>query len=93
MSQTHVTSHFMQPNPFSSSTGTAPNFVIPVVSQTYGAPLSNPFGLGGPSHPTPFATFLDSGNLLKHWADAITGKKNDPLLEWKLAQYNGDPLQ
>ena len=26
-------------------------------------------------------------------ADAITCRKNDPLPEWKLSQYNGDPLQ
>ena len=32
-------------------------------------------------------------DLIKQLADAITSKKNDPLPEWKLSQYNGDPLQ
>ena len=48
---------------------------------------------GGPPHPTPSAPSLDSVDLIKQLADAITCKKNDPLPEWKLSQYNGDPLQ
>ena len=39
------------------------------------------------------APSLDSADLIKQLADAITCKKNDPLPEWKLSQYNGDPLQ
>ena len=31
--------------------------------------------------------------MIRELADAITRRKNDPLPEWKLAQYNGDPLQ
>ena len=91
--QNYVTSDFMQANPFSSSAGTAPTFVTPIIPQTYGATVPNPLCWGGPPHPTPSAPSLDSAVLIKQLADAITCKKNDPLPEWKLSQYNGDPLQ
>ena len=83
----------MQANPFSSSTGTAPTFVTPSIPPTYGATVPNRLRWGGPPHPTPSAPSLDSADLIKRLADAITCKKNDPLPEWKLSQYNGDPLQ
>ena len=91
--QNYVTSDFMQANPFSSSTGTAPTFVTPIIPSTYGATVPNPLCWGSPPHPTPSAPSLDSADLIKQLADAITCKKNDPLPEWKLSQYNGDPLQ
>ena len=91
--QNYVTSDFMQANPFSSSTGTAPTFVTPIIPPTYGATVPNPLCWGGKPHPTPSSPSLDSADLIKQLADAITCKKNDPLPEWKLSQYNGDPLQ
>ena len=91
--QNYVTSDFMQENPFSSSAGTAPTFVTPIIPPTYGATVPNPLCWGGPPHPTPSAPSLDSADLIKQLAEAITCKKNDPLPEWKLSQYNGDPLQ
>ena len=91
--QNYVTSDFMQANPFSSSTGTAPTFVTAIIQPTYGDTIPNPLCSGGPSHPTPSAPLLDSADLIKQLADAITFKKNDPLPEWKLSQYNGDPMQ
>ena len=83
----------MQANPFSSSTGTAPTFVTPIIPPTYGATVPNLLCWGGPPHPTPSAHSLDSKDLIKQLTDAITCKKNDPLPEWKFSQYNGDPLQ
>ena len=83
----------MQANPFSSSTGTAPTFVTLIIPPMYGSTVPNPLCWGGPPHPTPSAPSLDSADLIKHLADVITCKKNDPLPEWKLSQYNGDPLQ
>ena len=91
--QIYITSDFMQANPFSSTTGTAPTFVTLIIPPTYGATVPNPLCWGGPSHPTTSALSLDSADLIKHLADAITRKKNDPLTERKLSQYNGDPLQ
>ena len=80
-SQNYVTSDFLQTNPFSSSTGTAPTFVTPISPPTYGATVPNPLCWGGPPHPTPSAPFLDSADLINQLADAITCKKNDPLPE------------
>ena len=91
--QNYVTSDFMQANPFSSSTGTALTFVTSIIPPRYGATVPNPLCWGGPPHPTPSAPSLDSADLIKLLADAITCKKNDPLPEWKLSQCNGDPLQ
>ena len=83
----------MQANPFSSSTGTVPTFVIPIIPPTYGATVPNPLCWGGPPHPTPSVPSLGSADLIKQLADAITCKKNYPLPEWKLSEYSGDPLQ
>ena len=83
----------MQANPFSSSTGSAPTFVTLIIPPTYGATVPNPLCSVGPPHSTPSAPSLDSADLIKQLADAITCKKNDPLPEWKLSQYNGDHLQ
>ena len=82
----------MQANSFSSSTGTAPTFVTPIIPPTYGATVPNPLCWGGPPHPTPSAPSLDSADLIKQLADSITCKKNDPWPGWKLSEYNGDPL-
>ena len=38
-------------------------------------------------------SIAENASLIRELADAITSKKKDPLPEWQLAQYNGDPLQ
>ena len=48
---------------------------------------------GGPPHPTPPAPASENASLIKALTDALNSKRNDPLPEWKLSQYNGDPLQ
>ena len=58
--QNYVTSDFKQANPFSSSTGTAPTFVIPIIPPTYADTVPDPLCWGGPPHPTPSAPSLDS---------------------------------
>ena len=83
----------MQANLFSSSTGTAPTFVTPIIPPTFGAIVPNPLRWGGPPHPTLSAPSLDSADLIKLLTDAINCKKNDPLPERKLSQNNVDPLQ
>ena len=47
----------------------------------------------GPQVSAPDPPIPDNASLIRGLADAITSKKNDPLPECKLAQYNGDPLQ
>ena len=88
-SQSYVTD-FIQPNPFSSCTGTATTSVTPIIPPTYGATAPNPLCWGGPSHPIPSAPSLD---LIEQLTDAITCKKNNPVPELKMSQYNGDTLQ
>ena len=80
-------------NPFSTTTNIAPPFVTPVIHPTYGhtAPMS--LCWGGPSHPTPPAPASENASLIKAFTDALSSKRNDPLPEWKLSQYSGDPLQ
>ena len=44
--------------------------------------------MSAPAPPIP-----DNASLIRELADAITSKRNDPLPEWKLAEFNGDPLK
>ena len=67
--QNYVTSDFMQANPFSSSTGTAPTFVTPIIPPTYGAAFPNPLCGDGPPHPT-FGSFFG----LCGFAKAVGGR-------------------
>ena len=83
----------MQAKPFISSTGIAPTFVTPIIPPTYGATVPKSLCWGCSPHPTHSASSSDSADLIKQLAKAGTCKKNDPLPEWKLSQYNGDPLQ
>ena len=80
-------------NPFSTTTNIAPPFVTAVIYPTYGhtAPIS--LCWGGPPHRTPPAPASENASLNKAFTDALSSKRNDPLPEWKLSQYNGDPLQ
>ena len=80
-------------NPFSTTTNIAPPFVMPVIHPTYGRTAPIALCWGGPPHPTPPAPVSENASLIKAFTDALTSKRNDPLSEWKLSQYNGDPLQ
>ena len=80
-------------NPFSTTTNIAPPFVTPVIHPTYGHTAPIPLCWGGPTNPTPPATTSENARLIKAFTDALSNKRNDPLPEWKLSQYNGDPLQ
>ena len=80
-------------NPFSTTTNIAPPFVTPVIHPTYGHTAPIPLCWGGPPHPTPPAPASENTSLIKAFTDALSSKRNDPLPEWKLSQYSGDPLQ
>ena len=80
-------------NPFSTTTNIAPPFVTPVIHPTYGHTAPIPLCWDGPPHPTPPTPASENASLIKALTDALTSKRNDPLPEWKLSQYNGDPLQ
>ena len=38
-------------------------------------------------------TIADNASLIRELADSVTSKKNDPPPDWKLAEFNGDPLK
>ena len=80
-------------NPFSTTTNIAPPFVTPVIHPAHGHTAPIPLCWGGPPHPTPPAPASENASLIKAFTDALTSKRNDPLPEWKLFRYNGDPLQ
>ena len=69
-----------QENPIATTSNIVLGLATPVFQPTY--PYVEP-------PPIPDNASL----MIRELADAITSKKNDPLPEWKLAQYNGDPLQ
>ena len=80
-------------NPFSTTTNIAARFVTPVMQPTYGHTAPIPLCWGGPPLPTPPAPASENASLIKAFTDALTSKRNDPQPEWKLSQYNVDPLQ
>ena len=80
-------------NPFSTTTNIAPPFVTPVIHPTYGHTAPIPLCWGGPPHPTPPAPASENASLIKAFTDALNSKRNDPLPQWKLSEYNGHPLQ
>ena len=80
-------------NPFSTTKNIAPPFVTTVIHPTYGHTAPIPLCWGGRPHPTPPAPVSENASLIKAFTDTLTSKRNDPLPEWKLSQYNGDPLQ
>ena len=47
----------------------------------------------GPQVSAPVPSVADKSSLITELDDAITNKKNDPLPEWKLAEFNDDPLK
>ena len=88
----HAANSSIPVNPFSTTTNIAPPFFTPVKHPTYGHIAPIRLCWGGPTHPTPPAPASKNARLIKAFTDALSSKRNDPLPEWKLSQYNGDPL-
>ena len=89
----HAATCINQVNPFSMATNIDPPFVTPIIPPMYGHTAPAPLSWGGPPRPTPPAPASENASLIKAFTDALTSKRNDPLPDWKLSQYNGDPLQ
>ena len=89
----HAATCINQVNTFSMETNIGPRFVTPIIPHMYGHTAPAPLCWGSPLHPTPPVPTAENANPIKALADAITSKRNDPLPEWKLSQYSGDPLQ
>ena len=80
-------------NPIAITSNVVPGLATPVFQPTYPYIGPTPLSSSGPQVSAPAPSTPDNASLIRELADAITSKKNDPLPEWKLAQYNGDPLQ
>ena len=82
-----------QENPIATTSNIVSGLATPVFQPTYPYVAPTPLSWSGPQVSAPAPPIPDNASLIRELADAITSKKNDPLPEWKLAQYNGDPLQ
>ena len=82
-----------QENPIATTSNIVPDLATPVFQPAHPYVGPNPLSWSGPQVSAPAPPIPDNASLIRELADAITSKKNDPLPEWKLAQYNGDPLQ
>ena len=82
-----------QENPVATTSNVVPGLATPVFQPTYPYLGPTPLSWSGLQVSAPAPTIPDNASFIRELADAITSKKNDPLTEWKLAQFNGDPLQ
>ena len=81
-----------QENLVATTSNVVPGLATPVFQPTY--PYIGPTSLSwsGPHVSAPAPLIPDNASLIKELADAKTSKRNDPLSECKLAEFNGDPL-
>ena len=82
-----------QENPIATTSNIVPGLAIPVFQPKNPYLGPTPSSWSGPQVSATAPSIADNASLIKEVADAITSKRIDPLPEWKLAQYNGDPLQ
>ena len=82
-----------QEYPIAAISNVAPGLATPVFQPTYPYVWPTPLSWSGPQVSAPALPIPDNASLIRELVDTITSRKNDPLPEWKLALYNGDPLQ
>ena len=82
-----------QENPIGITSNVVPGLATPVFQPTYPYVGPTPLSWSGPQVSATAPPIPDNASLIKELADATTSKKNDPLPEWKLAEFNGDPLK
>ena len=82
-----------QENPIATTSIIVPGLATPVFQPTYPFVGPTPLSWTGPQVSAPAPPIPDNASLIRELADAITSKRNDPLPEWKLAEFNGDPLK
>ena len=82
-----------QENLIATTSNVVPGLATPVFQPTFPYVGSTSLSWSGPQVSAPSPSIPDNASLIRELADAKTSKKNDPLPEWKLAQFNGDPLQ
>ena len=82
-----------QENLIATTSNAVPGLATPVFQPTYPYVGPTPLSWNGPQVSAPAPPIPENASSIRELADAITSKTKDPLTEWKLAQYNGDPLQ
>ena len=82
-----------QENLIATTSNVVPGLATPVFQSTYPYIGPTPLSWSGLQVSAPAPPIPDNMSLIRELADAITSKKNDPLPEWKLAEFNGDPLK
>ena len=82
-----------QENPIGITSNVVAGLATPVFQPTYPYVGRTPLSWSGPQVPATAPPIPDNASLIRELADEITSKKNDPLPEWRLAEFNGDPLK
>ena len=82
-----------QENLIATTSDVVPDLATPVFQPTYPYVEATPLGWSGPQVSAAAPTIPDNASLIRELADAITSKRNDPLPEWNLAEFDGDPLK
>ena len=85
-------SGIQQENLIATASNVVPVQANPVFWPTYPYVGSTPLSWSGPRVSAPAPPIPDNASMIRDLADAITSKKNDSLLGWKLAQCNGDTM-
>ena len=82
-----------QENLIATTSNVVPGLATPVFQPTYPYVGPTPLSWSGPQVSAPAPPIPDNASLIRELADAIKSKNNDPLPEWKLAEFNGDPIK
>ena len=86
-------SSIKQENLIATASYVVPGLATPDFQPTYPYVGPTPLSWSCLQLSAPAPSIPDNASLIRELADAKTSKKDDTLPEWKLAQYNGDPLQ
>ena len=79
-------------NPIATTCNVVIGLAIAVFQPTSPYIGPTPLILSGPQLSATAPAISDNASLIRELAYALTSKKTTPLTEWKLSQFNGDPL-
>ena len=82
-----------QENPIMTTSNVVPGLATPVFQPIYPYIGPTPLSWSVSQVSAPAPPIPANASLIRELADAITSKKNEPLPEWKIAEFNGDPLK
>ena len=82
-----------QENLIATTSNALTGLATPVIQPTYPYVGPTPLSWNDPQVSAPAPSIPENASLIRELADAITSKRNNPLPEWKLAVFNGDPLK